>query len=102
FRFLSRSHCSCAVLRCIRIRRHRSASVSGKRPIAAIAFGHQEEKSARPGLRFGGRGEQSGGDATALLVLPAVKLGAPAPALWASPLCAPGLATRTTNAVERV
>ena len=42
-RFRIRSHSSFAVFRCIRITMHRSASVSGNRPIAAIAFGHQHE-----------------------------------------------------------
>src|SRR5436190_21033572 len=42
-RLRKRWHSSLEVLRCMRITIQRSASVSGKCPIAAMTFGHQQE-----------------------------------------------------------
>src|SRR5687768_4199250 len=43
-----RSHFSPGILRCMVIMMQRSARVSGRRPMAAMTFGHQQEYLARP------------------------------------------------------
>src|SRR5436190_17623698 len=47
FNWRMRSHFSPGILRCMVMTMQRSASVSGRRPMAAMTFGHQQEYLAK-------------------------------------------------------